>query len=60
MKVIYINAIFEDYISSENIYILLWYYAVNDDEAPSASSQIVKQTEVSKEVVLLAASKLNY
>ena len=34
MKVIYINTIFEDYISSENIYILLWYYAVNDDEAP--------------------------
>ena len=54
MKVIYINTIFEDYISSENIYILLWYYAVNDDEAPSASSQIVKQTEVFKEVVLLS------
>ena len=41
MKVIYINTVFADYyVSSENIFILLWYYVVSDDEA---SSQIVDQ-----------------
>ena len=59
MKVIYINVGFEDYVSSENIHILLWYYVANDDEAPSTSSQIVEQTDVIKEVVLPAVSKLN-
>ena len=34
MKVIYTNTVFEDYVSSENIYILLGYYVSNDDEAP--------------------------
>ena len=60
MKVIYINNVFEDYISSENINILPWYYMyVVDDEAPSTSSQIVEQIEVIKEVVLPAVSKVN-
>ena len=59
MKVIYINIGFEDYVSSEIIYILLWYYVVNDDEAPSTSSQFVEQIEVIKQVILQAASKLN-
>ena len=47
MKVIYINTAFEDYFSSENIhiYILLWYYAVNNDETPWTSSQIAEQIE---------------
>ena len=58
MKVIYINTAFEDYFSSENIhiYILLWYYAVNNDEAPWTSSQIAEQIEEIKEVVLPAVS----
>ena len=59
MKVIYINTGFEDYVSSEIIYILLWYYVVNDDEAPSTSSQFVEQIEVIKQVILQAVSKLN-
>ena len=59
MKVIYINTGFEDYVSSENIYILLWYYVVHDDEAPATSSQIVEQIEVINEVVLPAISKQN-
>ena len=59
MKVIYINAVSEDHASSENIYILLWYYVVNDDDAPSTSSKIVEQIEVIKEVALPAVSKLN-
>ena len=59
MKAIYINTGFEDYVSSENKYILLWYYVVSDDEAPSTSSQIIEQIEVIKEVVLSAVSKLN-
>ena len=59
MKVIYINTVFEDYVSSENIYILLWYYVVNDDEAPSTSSRIVEQIEVIKEVVFPTVSMLN-
>ena len=59
MKVIYINIDFEDYVSSEIIYILLWYYVVNDDEAPSTSSQFVEQIEVIKQVILQAVSKLN-
>ena len=59
MNVIYINTVFEDHVSSENMYILLWYYFVNDDEAPSTSSQIVEQIEVIKEVVLPVVSKLN-
>ena len=59
MKVIYINIGFEDYVSSEIIYILLWYYVVNDDEAPSTSSQFVEQIEVIKQVILQAVSKLN-
>ena len=60
MKVIYINNVFEDYISSKNINILPWYYMyVVDDEAPSTSSQIVEQIEVIKEVVLPAVSKVN-
>ena len=59
MKVIYINIGFEDYVSSEIIYFLLWYYVVNDDEAPSTSSQFVEQIEVIKQVILQAVSKLN-
>ena len=59
MKVIYINIGFEDYVSSEIIYIMLWYYVVNDDEAPSTSSQFVEQIEVIKQVILQAVSKLN-
>ena len=59
MKVIYINIGFEDYVSSEIINILLWYYVVNDDEAPSTSSQFVEQIEVIKQVILQAVSKLN-
>ena len=59
MKVIYINIGFEDYVSSEIIYILLWYYVVNDDETPSTSSQFVEQIEVIKQVILQAVSKLN-
>ena len=56
---IYINTVFEDYVSSENIDILLSYYVVNDNEGPSTSSQIVEQIEVIKEVVLPTTSKLN-
>ena len=41
------------------IYIRLWYYVVNNDEAPSTSSQMVEQIEEIKEVVLPAVSKLN-
>ena len=37
-----------------------WYYVVNDGEAPSSSSQIVEQIEVTKEVVLPGVSELNY
>ena len=59
MNVIHINTVFEDHVSSENMYILFWYYVVNDDEAPSTSSQIVKQIEVIKEVVLPAVSELS-
>ena len=59
MKVIHINTVFEDHVSSENMYILLWYYVVNDDEALSTSSQIVEQIEVIKEVVLPAVSELS-
>ena len=55
----YVNTVFEDCVSSENIYILLWYYVVNDDEAPLTSFQIVEQIEVIKEVALPAVSKLN-
>ena len=55
----YINTVFEDCVSSENIYILHWYYVVNDDEVPSTSFQIVEQIEVIKEVALSAVSKLN-
>ena len=50
MKVIYINTGFEDYVSSENIYILLWYFVINDNEAPSTISQIVEQIEVITDV----------
>ena len=50
MKVIYINTGFEDYVSSENIYILLWYFVINDDEAPSTISQIVEQIQVITDV----------
>ena len=56
---IYINTVFEHYVSSENIDILLSYYVVNDNEGPSTSSQIVEQIEVIKEVVLPTTSKLN-
>ena len=59
MKLMYIDTVFEDYVSSENIQILLWHYVVNDDEAPSTSFQIVEETENIKEVVLPAVSKLN-
>ena len=59
MKVIYINIVFEYYVSLENIYILIWYYVVNNYEARSTSSQIVEQIEVNKEVVLPAAFNLN-
>ena len=59
MNVIHIKTVFEDHVSSENMYILLWYYVVNDDEAPSTSSQIVEQIEVIKEVVLPAVSELS-
>ena len=37
MKVIYIKTVFQGYVSSKNLYILLWYYVVNDDEEPSTS-----------------------
>ena len=50
MKVIYINTGFEDYVSSENIYILLWYFVINDNEAPSTISQIVEQIQVITDV----------
>ena len=50
MKVIYINTGFEDYVSSENIYILLWYFVINDNEASSTISQIVEQIEVITDV----------
>ena len=61
MKVISIKTIFEDYVLPENIYIFirLWYYVVNNDAAPSTSSQTVEQIEETKEVVLSAVSKLN-
>ena len=55
---IYINTVSEDYVSSENIDILLSYYVVDDNEGPS-TSQIVEQIEVIKEVVLPTTSKLN-
>ena len=45
MKVIYIYTVL---YSSENIYILLWYCAVNDDKPSSTSSQIIEQIEVIK------------
>ena len=35
MKVIYINTVFEDYVSSESTYILLCFCVVNDDETQS-------------------------
>ena len=50
MKVIDINTGFEDYVSSENIYILLWYFVINDNEAPSTISQIVEQIQVITDV----------
>ena len=50
MKVIYINTGFEDYVSSENICILLWYFVINDNEAPSTISQIVEQIQVITDV----------
>ena len=50
MKVIYSNTGFEDYVSSENIYILLWYFVINDNEASSTISQIVEQIEVITDV----------
>ena len=59
MKVIYINTVFEYYVSLENIYILIWYYVVNNYEARSNSSQIVEQIELNKEVVYPAAFNLN-
>ena len=59
MKLIHINTVFEDYVSPENIYILLWQHVVNDDETPSTSSQIVEQIEVIKGENLPAVSKLN-
>ena len=63
MKVIFINTVFEDYVSSKNIgqYILLsaYYVVANDYEASSTSSQIVEQIEVIKEVLLPGALKLN-
>ena len=55
MKVIYINTVFEYYVSLENIYILTWY----NYEARLTSSQIVEQIEVNKKVVLPAAFNLN-
>lgn len=35
----YIKIVFEDFVSSENIQILVWYYVFNDDKAPSISSK---------------------
>ena len=49
-----INIAFKDYVSSENIYIVLWYYVVNDYKVPSTSSQTAIQ-----EVFLPRVSKLN-
>ena len=46
MKGIYINTVFEDYVSSKSTYILLWFCVDNDDETQSTSSQIVEQIEV--------------
>ena len=51
MNEIHTNTGFKDYVSSENAYILPWYYVFNVDEAPSTSSRIVEQIEVLKEVV---------
>ena len=59
MKVIHINTVFEYYVSLENIYVLIWYYVVNNYEARSNSSQIVEQIELNKEVVYPAAFNLN-
>ena len=56
---IYINTVFEYYVSLENIYVLIWYYVVNNYEARSNSSQIVEQIELNKEVVYPAAFNLN-
>ena len=46
MKVIYIITVFKDYVSSKNIYILLWFCVANDKETQSTSSQIVEEIEV--------------
>ena len=55
----YINTTFEDYVSSENMYIFLQYCVVSYDKAPSISSQIIEQIEVIQEAVLSGVSKLN-
>ena len=46
MKVIYINTVFEEYVSSKSAYILLWLCVAIDDETQSTSSQMVEQIEV--------------
>ena len=52
MNEIHINTGFKDHVSPENVHVLLWYYVVNVDEAPSFCSQIAEQIEVIKEEVL--------
>ena len=32
INIIYVYAVFKDYLLSENIYMLLWYYVFNDDQ----------------------------
>ena len=56
MKVIFINTVFVDHVSSENIglHILLGACIIvvaNDDGAPSRSSQIAEQNEMIKKVL---------
>ena len=46
MKVIYINTVFEEYVSSKSAYILFWLCVAIDDETQSTSSQMVEQIEV--------------
>ena len=46
VKVIYINTVFEDYVSAESAYIRVWFCVANDDETKSTFSQIAEQFEV--------------
>ena len=53
VKLIYINTVFEEHVSSENIYILIFCCQW------STSSLIIEQIDVFQEVTLLGISKLN-